>query len=31
MLDAVDMASGLYFIKLEGDGESISQKVMLVK
>jgi hypothetical protein len=31
MLDAGEMASGLYFLKLEGDGKSVTQKIMLVK
>ncbi len=31
MLDAGDMASGLYFLKLEGVGQSFIQKIMLVK
>jgi hypothetical protein len=31
MLDAGDMASGLYFLKLEGVGQSFTQKIMLVK
>ncbi len=31
MLDAGYMASGLYFLKLEGSGQSFTQKVMLVK
>jgi hypothetical protein len=31
MLDAGDMASGLYFLKLEGLGQSVAQKIMLVK
>jgi len=30
-LDAGDMASGLYFLKLEGVGQSFTQKIMLVK
>ncbi len=31
MLDAGDMASGLYFVRLEGLEESFTQKIMLVK
>jgi hypothetical protein len=31
MLDAGDMASGLYFVKLEGVEQSFTQKIMLVK
>jgi hypothetical protein len=31
MLDAGDMASGLYFVKLEGVGQSVTQKIMLIK
>ncbi len=31
MLDAGDMASGLYFVKLEGAGQSFTRKLMLVK
>jgi hypothetical protein len=31
MLDAGGMASGLYFLRLEGVGQSITQKIMLVK
>jgi len=31
MLDAGDLASGLYFVKLEGVGRSVTQKIMLVK
>jgi len=31
MLDAGDMASGLYFVKMEGVGRSVTQKIMLVK
>ncbi len=31
MLDAGDMASGLYFVKLEGVGQAFTQKIMLVK
>jgi len=31
MLDAGDLASGLYFLKLEGVGQSVAQKIMLIK
>jgi len=31
MLDAVNMASGLYFVKLDGSEQSYTQKIMLVK
>ena len=31
ILHAGDMASGLYFVKLEGVGKSLTQKIMLVK
>ena len=31
MLDAGGLASGLYFVKLEGSGQSITQKIMLLK
>jgi len=31
MLDARDMASGLYFMKLEGSGLSLTRKVMLIR
>ncbi|MBT3233265.1 MAG: T9SS type A sorting domain-containing protein [Calditrichaeota bacterium] len=31
MLDAGDLASGLYFIKLDGVRQSVTQKIMLVK
>jgi len=31
MLDAGDLASGLYFVKLEGSGQTFARKVMLLK